>query len=141
MSVLSSQLFPLICLPLCLHVRSLHPSRYSCPGNRFISTIFLDSTFACPPTIYSVVSDSLATPRTVAPQAPLSMECSRQEYWRGLPFPLPEDLPHAEKKENQSSSSPFVHPFQKPRGLRTPKEESGSLRVQLWQQRQDWGHL
>ena len=93
MSVLSSQLFPLICLPLCLHVRSLHPSRYSCPGNRFISTIFLDSTFACPPTICSVVSDSLATPRTVAPQAPLSMECSRQEYWRGLPFPTPGDLP------------------------------------------------
>ena len=27
-----------------------------------------------------------ATPRTVARQAPLSMEFSRQEYWSGLPF-------------------------------------------------------
>ena len=33
------------------------------------------------------------TPRTVAHQAPLSMEFSRQEYWSGLPFPSPGDLP------------------------------------------------
>ena len=32
-------------------------------------------------------------PWTIAPQAPLSMEFSRQEYWSGLPFPSPEDLP------------------------------------------------
>ena len=31
--------------------------------------------------------------RTVACQAPLSMEFSRQEYWSRLPFPSPEDLP------------------------------------------------
>ena len=30
---------------------------------------------------------------TVARQAPLSMEFSRQEYWSGLPCPPPEDLP------------------------------------------------
>ena len=41
----------------------------------------------------SVVSDS-ATPWTVVPQAPLSMEFSRQEYWSGLPFPSPGDLPN-----------------------------------------------
>ena len=35
----------------------------------------------------------LATPWTVACQAPLSMEFSRQEYWSGLPFPTPGDLP------------------------------------------------
>ena len=34
-----------------------------------------------------------ATPGTVAHQAPLSMEFSRQEYWSGLPFPTPGDLP------------------------------------------------
>ena len=33
-----------------------------------------------------------ATPGTVAYQAP-SMKSSRQEYWSGLPFPSPEDLP------------------------------------------------
>ena len=43
---------------------------------------------------YSVVSDSLATPLSVAHQAPLSMEFSRQEYWSGLPFPSPGDLPN-----------------------------------------------
>ena len=30
---------------------------------------------------------------TVALEAPLSMEFSRQEYWSGLPFPSPGDLP------------------------------------------------
>ena len=35
-----------------------------------------------------------ATPWTVAHQAPLSMGFSRQEYWSGLPFPSPEDLPN-----------------------------------------------
>ena len=33
-----------------------------------------------------------ATPCTVANQAPLSMEFSRQEYWSRLPFPSPGDL-------------------------------------------------
>ena len=33
------------------------------------------------------------TPWTVARQAPLSMEFSRQDYWSGLPFPSPGDLP------------------------------------------------
>jgi len=35
----------------------------------------------------------LATPWTVAHQAPPSMGFSRQEYWSGVPFPSPEDLP------------------------------------------------
>ena len=35
------------------------------------------------------MSDSFATPRTVARQAPLSMGFSRQEYWSGVPLPSP----------------------------------------------------
>jgi len=35
-----------------------------------------------------------ATPWTVARQDPLSMGFSRQEYWSGLPFPSPWDLPN-----------------------------------------------
>ena len=35
-----------------------------------------------------------ATPWTVAYQAPLSMEFSRQEYWSGWPFPSPGYLPN-----------------------------------------------
>ena len=34
-----------------------------------------------------------ATPWTVARKAPVSMEFSRQEFWSGLPFPSPGDLP------------------------------------------------
>ena len=34
------------------------------------------------------------TPRSVAHQAPLSMGFFRQEYWSGLPFPPPGDLPN-----------------------------------------------
>ena len=48
-------------------------------------------TFHC---IYLCESKSqscltLVTPWTIAHQAPLSMEFSRQEYWSGLPFPTP----------------------------------------------------
>ena len=35
-----------------------------------------------------------ATPWTVAHQASLFMGFSRQEYWNGLPFPSPGDLPN-----------------------------------------------
>ena len=41
----------------------------------------------------SFVSNS-ATPWSVAYQAPLTMGFSRQEYWSGLPFPSPGDLPN-----------------------------------------------
>ena len=40
------------------------------------------------------VSDSFVTPWTLAHHAPLSMGFSRQEYWSGLPFPSPGDLPN-----------------------------------------------
>ena len=33
------------------------------------------------------------TPWNIARQTPLSMRFSRQEYWKGLPFPPPGDLP------------------------------------------------
>ena len=35
-----------------------------------------------------------ATPWTVAHHAPLSMGFPRQEYWSGVPFPPPGDLPN-----------------------------------------------
>ena len=37
--------------------------------------------------------DSFETTWTAACQAPLSMGFPRQEYWNGLPFPSPGDLP------------------------------------------------
>ena len=51
-------------------------------------SIFLLFCFNC-----SVALDSFVIPWTIAPQAPLSMGFPRQEYWSGLPFPSPEDLP------------------------------------------------
>ena len=40
-----------------------------------------------------VTQSRLTLPPRVAHQAPLSMGFSRQEYWSGLPFPSPGDLP------------------------------------------------
>ena len=47
----------------------------------------------------------LVTPWTVACQAPLSMSFCRKEYWSGLPFPSPGDLPDPGIK-----STPLVSP-------------------------------
>ena len=40
------------------------------------------------------MSDSFATPWTVAHQAPLSLGFPRQEYWSGFSFPSTGDLPN-----------------------------------------------
>ena len=42
----------------------------------------------------SVMSDSFAIPWTITPQAPLSIEFSRQEYWSGLSLPSLGDFPN-----------------------------------------------
>ena len=39
--------------------------------------------------------DSFETPWTVAHWAPLSMGFPKQEYWSGLPFPSPRDIPNS----------------------------------------------
>ena len=73
---------------LCPQVHSLQLHLYSCPANRFISTIFLDSIYMhCAQSLSH--GQTFATPWTVVCQTPLSMEFSRQEYWSGLPFPSP----------------------------------------------------
>ena len=53
---------------------------------------------------HSVVSDSV-TLWTVAHQAPLSLVFLRQEYWSGLPFPSPGDLPNSGIKSESFASS------------------------------------
>ena len=62
---------------------------------------------------HSVVSDSFSTPWTVAHQAPLSMGFPRQEYWSGLPFLSPGDLPDPRIKPVsptwQADSLPLSH--------------------------------
>ena len=70
---------------------------------------------------HSFVSDS-AIPWTVALQAPLPMEFSKQEYWSGLPFPSPGELPNLgiEPKSftlqaDSLLSKPPGKPYDKPR--------------------------
>ena len=58
----------------------------------FIYFLFMTLLAVCVCVSLSVLSES-ATPSTVAHQAPLSKGFSRQEYWSGLPFPSPGDLP------------------------------------------------
>ena len=54
-----------------------------------------------------------ATPWTVAHQAPLSLEFPRKEYWSGLTFPSPGDLPDSGIKPVspawQADSLPLCH--------------------------------
>ena len=57
----------------------------------------------CEVKLLVVQSDSLWTLLTVARQASLSMGFSRQEYWSGLPFPSPEDLPNPGIKPRPSA--------------------------------------
>ena len=71
-----------------------------------------------------------ATPCTVGHQAPLSMEFSRQEYWTGLPFPLPAYLPDPGIKcllHWQADSSPLSH-----LGSHQQAEKDGSVSVVVW---------
>ena len=60
-----------------------------------------------------------ATPWTVAYQAPLSMGFSKQEYWSGLPFPSPGDLPN----------SGIGHRSSKLQADALPSEPPGSLNI------------
>ena len=60
---------------------------------------------------------TLCHPWTVAHQAPLSMEFSRQEHWSGLPFPSPEDLP-------DSGNEPRAHELQ---ANSLPSDHQGSI--------------
>ena len=61
----------------------------------YINFVFLEYIYVCVYTCsVTKLCPTLATPWTVAHQAPLSMGFSRQEYWSGLPCPLPVDLPN-----------------------------------------------
>ena len=59
------------------------------------------------------MSDSFATPWTVACQAHLSMEFSKQDHWSGLPFLTPGDLPDPRFRSGspawQADSLPLSH--------------------------------
>ena len=70
-----------------------------------LQTITSTNKNVCGPSLS--VSDSLWPPWTVARQAPLSMEFSRQEYWNRLPFPTPTN----KNKDVQSINLPSARNF------------------------------
>ena len=64
----------------------------------------------------------METPWTVAHQAPLSMEFSRQEFWSELPFPFPGDLPDPEIKARYPTLQKDSLPSEPPGELREKTE-------------------
>ena len=66
-----------------------------CCNSPFTATKLLEKLSPLPGSHACMLScvPLFATPWTVARQAPMSMGFSRQEYWSGLPFPSPGDLP------------------------------------------------
>ena len=62
------------------------------------------------------------TPWTVAHQAPLSMEFSGQEYWNGLLFPTPGDLPDSGIKLGCLALQAVSLPFE-PQGKSSPRNK------------------
>ena len=63
------------------------------PLNVILLDLFWERKISLCYLFLSVVSD-FAAPWTIAHQAPLSLDFSRQEYWSGVPFPTPGDLPN-----------------------------------------------
>jgi len=57
------------------------------------------------------MSDSLADLWTVVHQAPLSMGFCHQEYWSGLPYPPPENLPDLGIKSTSLASLALAGTF------------------------------
>ena len=70
------------------HPTSLGPHRVLNWASCAIQEVLIPSL-----SLVTELCPTLATPWTVACQVPLSMGFSRQEYWSGLPFPSPGDLP------------------------------------------------
>ena len=62
-------------------------------SSNFTSTLQNNIQQLCCAVVLSRVQ-LFAIPWTIVHQAPLSMEFSRQEYWSGLSFPTPGDLPN-----------------------------------------------
>ena len=73
-----------------------------------------------------------ATPWTIACQAPLSVGFPRQEYWSGLPFPSPGDLPDTRIEPGSPALQADALPSESPG--KPPKEGGGSDKNQQLQQ-------
>ena len=96
---------------LCFHVLRFYippTSERICDSLKIV----LNVTCVCM-CVYSGVQ-LLETTWTAARQAPLSMGYPRQEYWSGLPFPSPGDLPDPRLKPMSSALQADSLPFEPP---------------------------
>ena len=78
----------------------------SITGDRYFTVLF--HTTCC---VELSMGSNSVTPWTVAHQAFLSMRFSRQEYWSGLPFPTPWDLPNPRIKPSSPASPALAGRF------------------------------
>ena len=81
-------------LPQKLQTISIHTRCDKCSEHTGGCLPFIMAYCCCPSVTQSC--PVLLKPMTAAHQAPLSMGFPRQEYWSGLPFPPPGDLPDPE---------------------------------------------
>ena len=72
-----------------------------------------------------------ATPWTVAYQAPPSVGFSRQEYWSGLPFPSPGDLPNPGIEPRSPALQADALPSKPPGTLKVKQFESKETNLQI----------
>ena len=73
--------------------------------------MFLERSHMCSSVCMHSVMSNFATPWSVTHQALLSMEFSRQDYWSGLPFPPPGDVPKPEVKPASLASPALAGEF------------------------------
>ena len=125
---------PLLLLPFLTQALlgpALPPSRCPCPagscclglGILSVKPTLVRAQEGSEGVSLSVLSDSLV-PWTIAQQAPLSMGFSMQEYWSGLLFPMPGDLPN---------------PGIEPRSLEFPALAGEFFTVWTWSLREEEG--
>ena len=113
-----------LCMCVCLSVSrsncSVFPAQPLTPARAgSVLSLFLYCVCVCVrapvhahPFSHSVVSDSLRPHGLTVPhQSPLSMAFSRQEYWIGLPFPTPGNLPKPGMEAETLASSALAGKF------------------------------
>ena len=80
---------------------------------------------------HAAVHGLFATPWTVAYQAPPSMGFSRQEYWSGLPFPSPGDLPNPGIEPRSPASQTDALASELPGKPQTIQEQKGETEDEM----------
>ena len=77
---------------------------------------------------------TLTTPKTITHEAPLSTGFSRQEYWSGMPFPSPGDLPDSGSNSSLLQCRQILYHLShqgSPELLQTIKRSSSKISPQI----------